>query len=39
MGKPGIAQKKGVMDIIKNWIAHNKQVWLTLYVPAYLTVF
>ena len=27
------------MDVIKNWIAHNKQVWLTLYVPAYLIVF
>ena len=39
MENPGIAQKRGVMDVIKNWIAHNKQVWLTLYVPAYLIAF
>ena len=39
METSGIAHKKGVMDTIKSWVAHNRQVWLTLYVPAYLTVF
>ena len=39
METSGIAHKKGVMDTIKSWVAHNRQVWLTLYVPAYLIVF
>lgn len=39
METSGIAHKKGVMDTIKSWVAHNRQVWLALYVPAYLIVF
>lgn len=39
MSKPELTRKKGVMHIIKNWIANHREVWLTLYVPAYLTAF
>ncbi len=39
MEKPEMAKKRDVMYIVKNWIADNKQVWLTLYVPAYLIAF
>lgn len=39
MENPGITHKRGVADTIKDWIAHNKQIWLALYVPAYLAGF